>query len=106
MQFHEKLTELRRKAGLSQEQLADRLGVTRQSVSKWESGAAMPELGKLIALSELFGASIDYLVKENQTSDPRPTGEGDSCSARVEVLLLIIIHKNVPKSTRGNKRFL
>ena len=84
MQFHEKLTELRRKAGLSQEQLADQLGVTRQSVSKWESGAAMPELGKLIALSELFGVSIDYLVKENQTSDPRPAGEGDSCSARVE----------------------
>lgn len=50
MQFSEKLMRLRRKAGLSQEQLADQLGVTRQSVSKWESGAAMPELGKLIAL--------------------------------------------------------
>lgn len=84
MQFYEKLTELRRKAGLSQEQLADRLGVTRQSVSKWESGAAMPELGKLIALSELFGVSIDYLVKESQTSDPLSAGEEDSSSARVE----------------------
>lgn len=81
MQFYEKLTELRRKAGLSQEQLA---GVTRQSVSKWESGAAMPELGKLIALSELFGVSIDYLVKESQTSDPLSAGEEDSSSARVE----------------------
>lgn len=40
MQFCEKLTELRRKTGLSQEQLADRLGVTRQSVSKWESGVS------------------------------------------------------------------
>ena len=84
MQFYEKLTELRRKAGLSQEQLADRLGVTRQSVSKWESGAAMPELGQLIALSELFGVSIDYLVKESQTSDPLSAGEEDSSSARVE----------------------
>ena len=54
MQFHEKLTELRRKAGLSQEQLADRLGVTRQSVSKWESGAAMPELGCSASASTIW----------------------------------------------------
>lgn len=64
MEFSEKITRLRRKAGLSQEQLADQLGVTRQSVSKWESGSAMPELVKLIALSERFGVSIDYLVKD------------------------------------------
>lgn len=83
MQFCEKLMELRRKAGLSQEQLADRLGVTRQSVSKWESGAAMPELGKLIALSELFGVSIDYLVKDGDALDPAAEQES-SRSARVE----------------------
>ena len=64
MTFSEKLTELRRKSGMSQEQLADRLGVTRQSVSKWEGGTAMPELVKLISLSELFGVSVDYLVKD------------------------------------------
>lgn len=83
MQFCEKLTELRRKTGLSQEQLADWLGVTRQSVSKWESGAAMPELGKLIALSELFGVSIDYLVKDGDALDPAAEQES-SRSARVE----------------------
>ena len=49
---------------MSQEQLADRLGITRQSVSKWESGAALPELAKLITLSEMFQVSIDYLVKD------------------------------------------
>lgn len=64
MEFSEKLITLRRREGMSQEQLADRLGVTRQSVSKWESSAAMPELVKLIALSELFGVSVDYLVKD------------------------------------------
>ena len=63
MEFSLKLTELRRREGLSQEQLADRLGVTRQSVSKWESGSAMPELSKLIAISDLFGVTIDSLVK-------------------------------------------
>ena len=64
MTFCEKLADLRRRSGMSQEQLADRLGVTRQSVSKWESGTAMPELVKLIALSELFDVSVDYLVKD------------------------------------------
>jgi len=64
VEFSEKLGNLRRREGLSQEQLADRLGVTRQSVSKWESGTALPELAKLITLSEMFGVSIDYLVKD------------------------------------------
>ena len=64
MEFSEKLIQLRRKQGMSQEQLADRLGITRQSVSKWESGAALPELVKLITLSEMFQVSIDYLVKD------------------------------------------
>lgn len=62
--FSEKLLELRRREGLSQERLADLLGVTRQSVSKWEGGTATPELGKLIALSERFSVSVDYLVKD------------------------------------------
>lgn len=71
MEFSEKLIGLRRREGLSQERLADRLGVTRQSVSKWEGGAAMPELEKLIALSELFGVSVDYLIKE-AVEEPKP----------------------------------
>jgi len=71
MTFSEKLMDLRRKEGMSQEQLADKLGVTRQSVSKWESGAAMPELQKLIAISELFEVSLDYLVKEHFSEEKR-----------------------------------
>ena len=74
MEFSEKLMALRRREGLSQEQLADRLGVTRQSVSKWESGAAMPELVKLISMSELFGVSIDYLVKNQMEELEEVTG--------------------------------
>ena len=82
MQFSEKLMRLRRAAGLSQEQLADQLGVTRQSVSKWESGTAMPELGKLIALSERFDVSVDYLVKDYLEEETRP--EREDRSARLE----------------------
>ena len=83
MEFSEKLSYLRKKAGLSQEQLADRLGVTRQSVSKWESGAAMPELVKLIALSELFGVSVDYLVKDHMAEQEQASGNS-SDTARLE----------------------
>lgn len=79
MEFSQKLADLRRREGFSQEQLADRLGVTRQSVSKWEGGAAMPDIGKLISLSELFDVSVDYLVKdylEEPTREPRWTNPG------------------------------
>lgn len=65
MNFADKLIQLRRQHGLSQEQLADRLGVTRQSVSKWESGSSVPELNKIIMISELYDISIDYLVKDS-----------------------------------------
>ena len=86
MTFSEKLMDLRRKSGLSQEQLADRLGVTRQSVSKWESGTAMPELVKLISLSELFGVSGDYLVKD-WMEEPEDTSGGDDLSVQQAVRL-------------------
>lgn len=82
MQFSEKLIRLRRAAGLSQEQLADQLGVTRQSVSKWESDAAMPELGKLIALSEKFAVSVDYLVKDYLEEEAQ--AEWEDRSTRLE----------------------
>lgn len=85
MQFCEKLTRLRRKAGLSQEQLADELGVTRQSVSKWESGAAMPELAKVIALSERFGVSVDYLVKDHLEEEVQPVREEQSARLEAKV---------------------
>ncbi len=64
MKFCDKLVQLRREKGYSQEQLADLLKVSRQSVSKWEAGQSMPELNKLITLADLFGITVDYLVKE------------------------------------------
>ena len=85
MEFSQKLAELRRRQGLSQEQLADALGVTRQSVSKWEGGTAMPELAKLVALSELFDVSVDYLVKD-YLETPESAGESGEDPARAERL--------------------
>lgn len=60
-----KIQTLRKQFGISQEQLAERLGVSRQSVSKWEAGQATPEIEKVLALSEVFGVSTDYLIKNN-----------------------------------------
>ena len=69
MQFYEKLQKLRKDKGMSQEELADVLGVSRQAVSKWESGQAYPETEKLIILSEIFGVTVDSLLKDNDTQD-------------------------------------
>ena len=84
MPFSEKLSLLRRRHGWSQEQLARMLGITRQSVSKWESGMAMPDLQNLVALSELLEVSLDYLVKENGSLDPMPDTDNFS---RIEARL-------------------
>lgn len=60
----DKIMELRKRAGWSQEQLAERLGVSRQSVSKWESAQSIPDMSKILQLSGLFGVSTDYLLKD------------------------------------------
>lgn len=65
MKFGEKLQELRKQKGLSQETLAQELSVSRQSVSKWENNETYPEMDKMIKISDLFQVSLDYLIKEN-----------------------------------------
>ena len=69
MNFAEKILNLRTEYGYSQETLAEKLNVSRQAVSKWESGATLPETDKVIALSDFFGVSTDYLLKDNIQRD-------------------------------------
>lgn len=64
LSFSEKLQTLRKEKGLSQEQLAELLNVSRQSVSKWECGQTYPETDKLIILSDLFEITLDDLIKD------------------------------------------
>ena len=64
MIFADKLIALRKKCGWSQEELAEKMNVTRQSVSKWEGAQSVPDLNKILQLSELFGVSTDYLLKD------------------------------------------
>ncbi|MBP7176232.1 MAG: helix-turn-helix transcriptional regulator [Thermoclostridium sp.] len=65
MQFQKKLQLLRKEKGFSQEKLAEKIGVSRQAVAKWEVGQSYPDMGNLIFLSELFGITIDRLVKDS-----------------------------------------
>ncbi len=69
----DKITELRKKAGWSQEELAAQLGVSRQSVSKWEGAQSVPDMEKILQLSNLFGVSTDYLLKDEITQPETKT---------------------------------
>lgn len=80
MIFADKLIQLRRKAGWSQEELAEQMDVTRQSISKWEGAQSIPDLAKMIRLSELFGVSTDYLLKD-EIEDVECTILSDEVSA-------------------------
>lgn len=73
MTFSEKLTILRKRRGLSQEQLAEMLDVSRQSVSKWEAQQALPETSKIIMIGEIFNVSIDLLLKDDQSIEIEET---------------------------------
>lgn len=69
MNFSEKLFTLRKANNLTQEELAEKLDVSRQSISKWESGQASPDLEKVVALSVIFNVSTDYLLKSSEIDD-------------------------------------
>ena len=66
MKLHEKIISYRKKSGLSQEGLAEKIGVSRQAVSKWETGEALPEVTKLKTLAETFGVTVDFLLDETK----------------------------------------
>lgn len=70
MKLHEKIYTCRKKAGLSQEALAEKLGVSRQSVSKWETGESVPEISKLPILANIFNVTTDWLLSESDEYKP------------------------------------
>ncbi len=84
MIFADKLIELRKKNGWSQEELAEKLDVSRQAVSKWEGAQSVPDMGRIVRLSELFGVSTDYLLKDNiEQAEPSQESAPDSLSRTV-----------------------
>ena len=67
MKLYEKIALYRKKNGFSQEELAEKIGVSRQAVSKWETGDALPEITKLKALADTFNVTVDFLLDEEKT---------------------------------------
>ena len=78
----DKIITLRKKAGWSQEELASQLGVTRQSVSKWEGAQSVPDLDKVLQMSRLFGVSTDYLLKDELEEEEFVESEADETPLR------------------------
>jgi len=113
MNFCEKLQTMRKEKGLSQEALAEMLNVSRQSVSKWESGQSYPEMEKLITLSEIFGVTIDSLIKngelqedkQNTISQPYWTTRGNFYEYKSKRMMfgLPMIHINIGLGARKAK---
>ena len=86
MKFNEKLQKMRKEKGLSQEALAEMLDVSRQAISKWESGQSYPETDKLIAISEIFGVTVDSLLKDGELqNDSRNTASEQFWTSRGSV---------------------
>ncbi len=99
MEFNNKLYELRKQKGFSQEELANRLNVSRQTVSKWEVGDSTPDMEKLIAISDLFEISLDELVLD-KTSEPAY----DAQSAKPDIYSEIKTDIKEKVLTDGNKK--
>lgn len=84
----DKIIDLRKKAGWSQEELAEKLGVSRQSVSKWEGAQSIPDMNKILQLSDLFAVSTDYLLKDSmEAAEPVAAAEDDKAEGTAFVSL-------------------
>lgn len=102
MKFGENLQKLRKEQGISQEQLAEKLGVTRQSVSKWESGSSYPEMDKIVTLCKIFHCDLDVLInkditEERQRKDASGVIKGiflNICDY-VKMTILVFEHKSI-----------
>lgn len=96
----EKIISLRKRMNWSQEELAEKLSVSRQSVSKWEVGATIPDLDKILKMSELFGVSTDYLLKD-EMGEAELTGGKDMPEGRIVSVEEANAYMNTAKEVCG-----
>ena len=104
MEFNNKLYDLRKKKGFSQEELANRLNVSRQTVSKWEVGDSTPDMEKLVAMSDLFGVSLDELVLDKEPTPAPPAQPAKSelySEIKSDIKEKVLTDKNKKKAKKG-----
>lgn len=101
MEFNNKLYELRKQKGFSQEELANRLNVSRQTVSKWEVGDSTPDMEKLVAISDLFGISLDELVLDK--APPQPEQVPVKADLYTDIKENVLTEDNKKKAKKGLK---
>lgn len=108
MNFKDKLFSIRRESGLSQEELADKLEVSRQAVSKWETGQVMPEISKMVQISELFNVSLDYLLKDSvieKSSNTRTNSDTEKLINKLDKIANVISDRVVYEYKSKKKIF-
>lgn len=109
MTIGQRIAQKRKELGLSQEALGERLGVSRQSIYKWESDTALPEIDKLITLSKLFGLSVGALLGvEKETAEPKTSAENTSelTEAQLKMVEEITERYLAAAAAKNNRRFL
>ena len=106
MEFNNRLYKLRKQSGMSQEELANRLNVSRQTISKWEVGDSTPDLEKLVAISDLFHVSLDELVtgeESNKTDEEEKSTEKNKTDVLSVLDEKVLTDENKKKAKKGLK---
>ena len=103
MEFNNKLYELRKQKGFSQEELANRLNVSRQTISKWEVGESTPDMEKLVAISDLFEVSLDELVKGEEAKTAEPSERIVRSELYSDIKEHVLTEDNKKRVTKGLK---
>ena len=103
MEFNNRLYELRKQKGFSQEELANRLNVSRQTISKWEVGESTPDMEKLLAISDLFEVSLDELVKGEKEEAAVPSETVVRSELYSDIKEHVLTDENKQKAKKGLK---
>ena len=103
MEFNNKLYELRKQKGFSQEELANRLNVSRQTISKWEVGESTPDMEKIVAISDLFEVSLDELVKGEESKMAEPSERIVKSELYSDIKEHVLTEDNKKRVTKGLK---